>query len=203
MVFASTPDQFVSPAFEDPLRLAEFASQDPILGEEGKEAWAAAAAQATYTYDLRRAAIHNCIVSLAELKRGKSLNDDQACDLHNFSEFLTATVAPQQFHYPEIDENIIQKWISELGLSLLYPSKYDWQDILGNVQSVAFYNAWAKRNLGFVIDKPAASATPEQNQLAGRYLSALCMLAEIAGPRKKTPAVIIQRFYEKYREDNR
>ncbi|TSC82855.1 MAG: hypothetical protein G01um101420_37 [Parcubacteria group bacterium Gr01-1014_20] len=193
-------DQFVTPAFDSVALFVEHIKRNIAdFGGDPEEVdlWAKEGAQAEYVYDLRKMTIHDCVVLLAKLKTGASLTDGEACQLYDFSLFLKATVAPHQYTYPEADQPIVEKWVEELGLRELYPSDWDWWDILDDIQSVAYYNAWAKKHYDFCRDESTGQATPAQNKLAGRYLSALTTIAKIAGTDKRTPAEVVQAFLNK------
>jgi hypothetical protein len=195
--FDSVVDLFITPAIESLDEFIEYADQNLAYRGITKKRWRSAAEEATVVYDLRRMTIHDCTRYLAELKSGRTLTDDQACELFEFSRFLEEAVAPHQYSYPEVSKATVEKWLDELDLRKLYPKNYDWQDILDNVKSVAYHNVWSKKHYDFCKDVQTGQATSAQNKLAGRYLSALCTIAQIAGPDRKTVPEIVDTVLKK------
>ncbi len=197
VAFENVIDRFVSPAFATPEDFAAYMAVFDPQGDAGATLafWLAVAPRAQYVYDLRRVVIHDCVHMMAELKSGRGLNDNQACVLYEFYEFLRVAVPFPEQSFPELNPEMIQQWISDLNIRRLYSDQYDWQDILDNVRCVAFYDAWSKRQYKHYRNLETVRATPEQNKLAGRYLSALCVVTNIAGTGKSSPVEIVEKFY--------
>jgi hypothetical protein len=203
VAFDSVIDQFVTPAFASAADFADDACK--ILRDWGisREGWESLATDASYVYDLRRWTIHACVEYLAQLKRGVSLTNEQACELHEFTGFLEATVAFQQYNYELLNQAVVEQWIHELDLRSMYPPGYDWQDIVDACRSTVYYNAWSKKHYDFSADLETGRATPAQNKLIGRFISRECILANIAGPGKSTPAEIVETFFKKLQENKK
>lgn len=196
--YQSVIDMFITPA----LSLVEYGQlmRGTYNDEDHPEYWMREGRETQHEYDMRRWSIHTCLRLMAELKAGRSITDEEACQLYKFREFLRGTVAPQQFEYSLINEEGMDKWIDELGLRKLYDEDYDWQDILDNCESRAYFNAWARTHYSwYEDDDETIPTTPEQLKLAGRYLSAMCNIAQIGGPGKVSPKDIVRRFIGKYR----
>ncbi len=186
VVFNTTIDQFVTPAspsLEATAVLAEVSSEEFAEGV------------ATNVFDLRRDTIHEACRLLAKLKCGQSLNLSEAYIVKNFADFLQAAVAPHQHDYEEIDQ-VIARSRKELRLNRRFAEYDDWE----LVNDCAMYPSFEKKVLDsktplkHSIHMPSVRTSKGQRKLAGRYVSVLATIANIAGPGKLTPREIVEKF---------
>ncbi len=190
VAFCDTIDQFISVVYASPEGVAQ-ALGDGSSAEECEEA------AELHVYDIRRQVIHEAAKLLSDLKLGKTLRVSEMVLLGGVLSFLEATVAPHQWDYLEISDEVIGAWISELGLRKKYPD-YDNYDILADCAVYpAIQEAPQRRRIPQFFHEPRKRPSVSQNKLAGRYVSKLTLIANIVGPNKNTPEEVVERFYKK------
>ncbi len=189
VAFCDAIDQFISPAFTSPECVAR------ALGGGTAEECQETAER--HVYDMRREVIWEAAKLLSDLKLGKTLKVAEMTLLDRVLSFLYATVAPHQWDYPEISDEVVDGWISELGLRKKYPG-YDDYDILTSCAVYpAIQEASQRCRIPNVFDEPRKRLWVSQNKLAGRYVSKLALIANIVGSDKNTPEEVVERFCKK------
>lgn len=196
-VINSTVNQFIMPAFMSIDNFAKFANRC-VDEEYSEEQWRASAQKATRVYNLTKEKIHEATWYLSRMKRGESLSEDEACSLYEFWDFLRLTVADHQYEYDSLSKKVVDRWISELGMREQYPERWDYWDVLDCAMYESFQKLHSNRmypdskiNIG-----ENERSTPEQlNKLAGRYISAMALIAKIAGPVRRTIPEIVWHFF--------
>lgn len=153
-----------------------------------------------HVYDMRRTAIHNATRYISLLKLGKTLRVSEMAELGNFVKFLEATVAPHQWlsHYPEIADTVIEGWVKELGLYDMFPGVVADEILHDKALYSAVYEAPLRRSHRSVFSRISPRRRPRvaEKKLAGRYLSQLALIANVAGPDKTPPEEIVNKYYD-------
>jgi len=70
----------------------------------------------TEIYTVTKKTIHKAVSLLEEMKRGKSLSKDEACELYNFWKFLDLTVGDPPHNHAKKSIKIVNRWIDELNI---------------------------------------------------------------------------------------
>lgn len=190
VTYDNTIDQFISYAYTSTEDVAR-ARCDGTMAEECEEE------AERHIYDMRRLIIHRATKLISDLKLGQTLQPDDMVLLSGVHKFLEATVAPQQYVYPEISDEVIDSWIFELGLRQQFPDHNN-EEILGDrALYPAIQEVRQRRDMPEFFDKPYKPPTEAQNKLTGRYLSQLAIIANIVGPNQNTPEEVVDKFYSK------
>ncbi len=174
-IYCDTIDQFTTPAVH---------STDARVGFED--------AGGRHVFDLRTAVLDRVETLLAKLESGKSLTIAEACAVNKFEGFLKGTVADHQYAYEETSDQVLEGWVTELGLRKRFPD-YEPRDIVTDrgiypaFQDKAHRARFKHHELG---QRPTAS----QNKIAARYLRALAAIANVFGPGRTMPDEIVNKF---------
>ncbi len=184
-VFESVIDQFVSPPFHhDACAVFNTAVFNQEMIERAEK----------NASDLTDDKLLQAAQAIMRLKDGELPTREDVIVLDTLYRFLKGTVAPHQYIHPSIDQAVVEDWIAELGLDREFPG-YDWQELLDDRALFPTFVSAAMDMQHIPSMEEPALPTPEQNKLAGRYMSALASLSGIFPFGTLTPHEVADRFY--------
>lgn len=185
-------DFFITPAYAD----IKYAAQ--ALGWTVKLAREDAA---KYVIDMRRTAIEGFERTIALLEAGRSLSDREAFLADSMYDFLHATVAPHQRDFPFLSNELMERWVIELGLRTDSVCNQSARDI---AHDHALYNAVHRPCLDIKYPDlsylPRVAPTEGENVFVGRYLRSLAHVAKLIGPDHIPPENIVAAWVGKNQE---
>jgi hypothetical protein len=187
VAYNTVVDQFVTAPLSSATALAE------ELGETAAD-WQASAD--AHVFNMWPRSLDRIALCLYRLRRGEHLSDEDACLVEKLYRFLQATVAPQQYNYPEIDDDILNGWIDELGLRKGRYAEWDAYEITHDgclyrvIHDVALARKFKshERNL----KRPSVA----QRKLTGRYLTKLAQIRNLLGPGRPSPIKVVNDCFE-------
>ena len=127
------------------------------------------------TVDLRLKTRIRFIGAVEGLKRGNRPTMREVYLLHAVKQFVETIASPHQDKLTAREIDDIQSWIRELGFRKTQPHKSWMSFVMSSESSSPYDEAYWNHKSGL---KPVSRRSPEEYELAGRYLE---MLATIAG----------------------
>ncbi len=189
--FCNTIDQFISPAVQkSTTKLFDGLEEEDVRAES-----------AHHIFDLRSEILERIEAAITKLESGKRLNKGEAVIVANFENFLEATVAEHQRDYDGLNDEVFEKWISELKLRKIFDDpKYTPRDFVTDLGMYPAFQekalrAMEKRPLDWMSKQPPKSS---QNKIAGRYMRALATIANALGSNRNAPDDIVNSFYDQF-----
>ena len=202
LAYNSTVDTFTTRPFKTAAEFAAFAAKNLTVFADEKLSiaeWEKMARNTKDVYTMTRETRHQATFILSKMKRGELITDDEAMVIHEFWRFLQATVADHQHEYKEVSPDVINRWIDELEMRSQFPKNFDYEDILDCAKWSSFQKVGNRRRFPRTTTLgEEKESTPQQlNKLAGRYVSALALIAKIVGQGKSPPLEIVNTFLDK------
>ena len=120
--------------------------------------------------------------------------------------FLRATVAPHQRDFRFLSDELLERWVQELGLRSGRMAEWQTDEIVHDGALWPAVNRPCSElkypGMSDQYREPIVSPTKEQNILAGRYLRTLAYVGRLIGPDRMSPEEIAAAWQGKNRTDS-
>ena len=192
--FHSERDYFITPACVDIKHAAAAFAWTIEFSRENA---------AQYVLDVRPAAVERMEHGLLRLEQGQSLSAADALVVDCMYQFLHATVAPHQRDFRFLSDELLERWVQELGVRTSRMSDWNTHCVVHDgALWHAIHRPCSELKYPDMDDKyrgPREAPTRGQNVLTGRYLRTLAYIGKLIGPGRMSPDDIVAAWQGKNR----